>query len=98
MAKVRDPSIHLQLGHLVNKYPHASVDKIYKITRREKIIGSINTLWYTLEYMEKNRIIENPRCVIKNFRNYTNMHYILKTEDWRGFIDDFFSKYRNLLI
>ncbi len=95
MGKVRDPSIHLQLGHLINRYPHASVDKIYKITRREKIIGSINTLWYTLEYMEKNRIIENPRCVIKNFRNYTNMHYILKTEDWKEFIDDLFSEYRD---
>jgi hypothetical protein len=97
MGKVRDSSIHLKLGHLLNMHPHASVDKIYKITRREKIIGSINTLWYTLQYMEKNRIIDNPRCVIKNFKNYTNMHYILKTEDWKEFICDFFSDYRDFI-
>jgi len=95
MGKVRDPSIHLQLGHLLNKYPHASVDKIYKITRKEKIIGSINTLWSTLEYMEENRIIDNPRCVIKTFKNYTNMHYVLKTEDYKAFIDDFFLNHKN---
>jgi hypothetical protein len=95
MGKVRDPSIHLQLGHLINRYPHASVDKIYKITRREKIIGSINTLWYTLEYMEKNRIILNAECLIKNFRNYKNMHYILKTENWGEFFDKFISQFRN---
>jgi hypothetical protein len=95
MGKVRDPSIHLQLGHLVNRYPHASVERIYKTTRKEKIIGSINTLWSTLEYMEKNRIIDNPRCVIKNFKNYTNMHYVLKTDDWKEFTDDFFPNHRN---
>ncbi len=94
MGKVRDPSIHLKLGHLLNKYPHASVDKIYKIARKKKIIGSINTIWNTLEYMEKNRIVENPRCVIKNFKNYTNMHYVLKTENWKEFISDFFPKHR----
>jgi len=64
VTKVRDSSVHLQLGHLLNRYPYASVDKIYRMTRKGGLIGSINTVWYTLEYMEENKIIDNPRCVI----------------------------------
>jgi len=95
MGKVRDPSIHLKLGHLLNKYPHASVDKIYKIARKRKIIGSINTVWNTLEYMEKNRIILNVEPLIKNFKNYENMHYILRTEDWEEFLEKFVFQLRD---
>ena len=97
MSKMRDPFIHLKLGHLLNENPHISVEKIYKVTRKEKIIRSINTLWYTLQYMEDNRIIHNPRCLIKNFKNYTNMHYILKMKDWKEFIDSFAQKYKDLI-
>ncbi|MBU7029908.1 MAG: hypothetical protein HXS48_23435 [Theionarchaea archaeon] len=46
MGKVRDHSIHLQLGHLLNKYPQASVDKIYKITRKDNWVYQ-----YALEHL-----------------------------------------------
>lgn len=97
MSKVKDSSIHLRLGHILNKNPHISVDKIYKITQRENIVKSINTLWYTLQYMEENRIINNPRCLIKNYKNYTNMHYVLKAKEWREFINNFAEKYKDLI-
>jgi len=45
--------------------------------------------------MEENRIILNAECLIKNFRNYKNMHYILKTEDWKEFLDKFVFQFRN---
>jgi hypothetical protein len=95
MTKVRDPSIHLELGHLLNKTPHASVENLCRITRKTGLIGSINTLWYTLQYMEKNKIIDNPRCVIKNYKNYTNMHYILKTDTKD--MNDFFTQNRTVI-
>ncbi len=94
---MRDPLIHLKLGHFLNECPHISVDKIYEATKREKTIRSINTLWYTLQYMEEKMIIHNPRCLIKNFRNYNNMHYILRVKDWKEFIDTFALKYKELI-
>lgn len=97
MSKMKDPSIHLKLGHILNDNPHISVDKIYKITRKERIIRSINTLWFALHYMEKNRIIHNPRCLIKNFKNYTNMHYVLRAKEWKEFIDSFAQKYKDII-
>ncbi|KYK29717.1 MAG: hypothetical protein AYK19_19350 [Theionarchaea archaeon DG-70-1] len=97
VTKVRDSSVHLQLGHLLNRYPYASVDKIYRMTRKGGLIGSINTVWYTLEYMEENKIIDNPRCVIKNCRNYTNMHYILKIEDSKESMSSFITRYKNYI-
>jgi len=95
VTKVRDSSVHLKLGHLLNENPHASVDKIYRMAREKKILGSINTVWYTLEYMEENKIIDNPRVVVRNCTNYTNKHYILKTEDSRDSIMEFIRKYRD---
>lgn len=89
--------MHLQLGHVLNKYPHASVDKIYRIAREKGVIGSINTVWYTLEYMEEHKIIDNPRCVIKNCKTYTNMHYILKTEDSKESNKSFITKNRDCI-
>ena len=83
--------MHLQLGHILNENPHASVDKIYRMTREKGLIGSINTVWYTLEYMEERKIIDNPRCIIRTCKNYTNRHYILKTENLKesmGFITE----------
>ena len=95
MGKVKNPSIHLELGHLLNEYPHASVDKIYKMAKKKKIIGSINTAWYALQYMEKNKIILNAECLIKNFRNYKNMHYVLKTKNWKEFYKKFVFQFKN---
>lgn len=94
---MRDPSIHLKLGHILNENPHISVDKILRITKKKKIIKSISTLWYTLQYMEENRVINNPRCLIKNFRNYTNMHYVLRVKEWKEFIHTFAQKYKDLI-
>ena len=97
MSKMRDPFIHLKLGHILNENPHMSVERIFKITRKRKVIRSINTLWYTLQYMEKTRVITNPRCLIKNFKNYTNMHYVLKVKEWKEFIDSFAQHYKGVI-
>lgn len=94
MTKVRDSSVHLQLGHILNENPHASVDKIYRMTREKGLIGSINTVWYTLEYMEERKIIDNPRCIIRTCKNYTNKHYILKTENLKESMR-FITEYRD---
>ncbi len=56
-----------------------------------------NILWYALHYMEKNGIIHNPRCLIKNFKNYTNMHYVLRVKEWKEFIDKFAQKYKDVI-
>lgn len=89
--------MHLQLGHLLNRYPHASVDEIYRMAQKEGLIGSINTVWYALEYMEEHKIIDNPRCVIKNCKDYTNKHYILKTEDSTESVMSFITEYRECI-
>ncbi|MBU7028942.1 MAG: hypothetical protein HXS48_18555 [Theionarchaea archaeon] len=95
MVKMHSSRIHFQISRLINQFPTAYSEVIFRKCLKENILGSKHTFYKTLTYMEEKGIILNPSLLIKNHSNYTNWIYLLKVEDERLAQNDLIGRYRD---
>ena len=95
MVKMHSSRIHFQINRLINQFPTAFSEVIFRKCLKEDILGSKHTFYKTLTYMEEKGIILNPSVLIKNHSNYTNWIYLLKVEDERLAQNDLIERYRD---
>lgn len=76
----------LKISQYLNDRPRATVKNVLKFCRLNNILKSNDAVYNTLQYMERNRIIMNPRIFLKNCTDHRNVHCIIRTEDTDKFM------------
>ncbi|MBU7026564.1 MAG: AsnC family protein [Theionarchaea archaeon] len=94
MVKMYSSFTHFQIARLINQFPSAYQEVIFRKCLKERILGSKYTFYKTLHYMEQKGIILNPVVLIKNHSNYTNRIYLMEVEDAKMAQDDLINRYR----
>ena len=89
--------IHFQIGRLINQFPTAYGEAIFRKCLKDNILGSKHTFYNTLNYMEQREIILNPSVSIKNHSNYTNLFYLIEVDDEIPVIKDLINRYRDCI-
>lgn len=89
--------VHFHVARLINQYPSAYSEVIFRKTLKENILGSKHTFYKTLNYMEARDIIVNPAVTIKNHANYTSRFYFIEVEDEKTALEELIDKYRGYI-
>ena len=71
----------LQISQYLNDHPRDRVKTILRFCRSRDLLKSSDAVYSTLRYMERNRIIMNPRIFLKNCTDHRNVHCIIRTEN-----------------
>lgn len=97
MVKMYSSRIHFQITRLMNQYPSAFSEAIFRKCLKKDILGSKHTFHKTLNYMEEKGIVLNPSVLIKNHTNYINRFYLLKVEDEKKAQNYLIEKYKDCI-
>lgn len=87
--------VHFQIGRLINQFPTAYQEAIFRKCLKKDILGSKHTFYKTLNYMEEKEIILNPAVSIKNHANYINRFYFVEVEDARVVSKDLIDRHKD---
>ena len=89
--------IHFKIARLINQYPSAYSEALFRKCMKESILGSKHTFYKTLNYMENREIITNPAVTIKNHSNYTSRFYFIEVEDGKKALDDLTERFKGYI-
>jgi hypothetical protein len=89
--------MHFQIGRLINQFPTAHAEAIFRKCLKDDILGSKHTFQKTLHYMEERDIILNPSVSVKNHSNYTNRFYLVEVDNETPVIKDLIRRYRKYI-
>lgn len=97
MLKSEKPDNLLQIARYFNEHPRDSVKNLLKFCQSRNILKSYDAIYRALRVMEQNRILSNGNILVRNHKDYRNIHYLVQTEDVDKFMIHVLQKNRNLI-
>ena len=85
----------LRISQYLNEHPRDTVKNVLKFCRTHNILKSNDAVYNALQYMERNRIIMNPRIFLKNCPGHRNVHCMVQADDTDEFMNLIVRENRN---
>lgn len=85
MYKSEKPGNFLKIARYFNENPRDSVKNLLKFCQKNDILRSYDSVYRALRVMEQERILLNGSILVKNHKDYKNIHYLIQIDD----VDEF---------